>query len=125
MLYRLRQFMQGRYGFDRLGRMLAILSALLMLLTNIITSWILTVIAYAIFGFCIFRILSKNVVLRLRENRIYMEFLNGIKAFFKRDRKYYRYMRCPKCRKVLKVPKHKGKISITCPHCRYDFIKKT
>ena len=36
-----------------------------------------------------------------------------------------RYFRCPNCSSTLRVPKGKGKICITCPVCRKEFIKKT
>ncbi len=129
MLEKLRRFMYGRYGVDKLGRMTSLVA-----LGLIVISWFIwhpfiklpfVLVAYLFLGISIFRMLSRNTVLRLRENRIYMNISSKIKAFFKRDRKYYKYFACPKCKKTLKVPKHKGKISITCPHCRYEFIKKT
>ncbi len=39
--------------------------------------------------------------------------------------KGYKYYRCPGCNLHLRVPKGKGKICITCPKCRREFIKKT
>ena len=41
-----------------------------------------------------------------------------------KDRQH-RYFNCPRCRQVVRVPKGKGKISITCPKCREKFIKQT
>ena len=41
------------------------------------------------------------------------------------DRKTHRYFRCPQCRATVRVPKGKGQIRITCPHCKHQFIKKT
>ena len=32
---------------------------------------------------------------------------------------------CPTCKQKLRVPRGKGKISITCPKCATSFIKKT
>ena len=37
----------------------------------------------------------------------------------------HRYYKCPKCRQSVRVPRGKGKISITCPRCREKFIRKT
>lgn len=34
----------------------------------------------------------------------------------------YQYFFCSKCRQKLRVPKGKGKIEITCPVCRNQFI---
>ncbi len=41
-----------------------------------------------------------------------------------RDLKYYRYYKCSNCRKTLRVPRGKGKISITCPKCKNVMVKK-
>ncbi len=129
MLNRIAQFMRGRYGVDKLGRMTSLIALILMFVSMFIWNPLIklpfTLIAYIFFAITIFRILSRNTVMRLRENRIYMNIVSKIKAYFKRDRKFYRYLKCPKCQNALKVPKNKGKISITCPHCRYEFIKKT
>ncbi|MBS7298924.1 MAG: hypothetical protein KIG65_07580 [Eubacteriales bacterium] len=124
MLNRFQRFMIGRYGFDKLGQALAIASAVLMILSGFLGS-VCVALSYTLLILCIFRILSKNTVYRMNENRKYMELSNKVKAYLKRDRKYYRYFKCPNCRKITKVPKHKGKIAITCPHCRYEFVKKT
>jgi ribosomal protein L37AE/L43A len=36
-----------------------------------------------------------------------------------------RYFECPRCRQIVRVPRGKGKIAITCPKCKERFIKKT
>lgn len=120
----IRRFMIGRYGFDKLGQALAITSAVLMILSGFLGK-VCVALSYTLLFWCVFRILSKNTVYRMNENRKYMELMFRIKAYLRRDRKYYRYFKCPKCRKVTKVPKKKGKIAIRCPHCSYEFVKKT
>ena len=42
-----------------------------------------------------------------------------------RDRKTHRYYKCKSCKTVMRVPKGRGKIEITCPKCRMKVIKKT
>ena len=89
--------------------------------------FILTALIYAIF-----RMFSKNIVKRRRENVWFLSFLYNIKHFFagnlgKNKEKYehHKIYSCPKCLMMLRVPKGKGKISITCSRCRYKFIKRT
>lgn len=41
------------------------------------------------------------------------------------QRKEYRIVRCPKCRKNLRLPKSRGKIIVTCPMCGHEFQTKT
>ena len=38
---------------------------------------------------------------------------------------WWRFYRCPKCGQQLRVPRGRGKISITCPKCGNQFIKKS
>ena len=37
----------------------------------------------------------------------------------------YRFFKCPQCRQTVRVPKGRGKICITCPKCKTEFIKKS
>ena len=41
------------------------------------------------------------------------------------ERKKYKVFICPTCKQKLRVPRGKGKISISCPKCGTSFIKKT
>ena len=119
----LRRFMEGRYGNDKLNS--AILgSALVMVILalfirNPLLNLILHGISYALMFWSIFRTLSRNTYKRYQENR---QFLKSVDRF--RDREH-RYFECPKCRQTVRVPRGKGKISITCPKCREKFVKKT
>ena len=70
-------------------------------------------------GVVLWRMLSRNIYKRARENRRYLSTLERLKD---RD---HRYFSCPKCHQDVRVPKGKGKIAITCPQCRERFIKKT
>lgn len=118
-----RHFMQGRYGTDKLNT--AILSAGLVIcfLTVFVRvpglDLLLTFASYALMGWAIFRMLSRNTYRRYQENRKFLQFTERIK-----DRQH-RYFDCPRCRQSVRVPRGKGKISITCPKCKEKFIKKT
>ena len=119
----LRQFMQGRYGTDKLNTaiLLAGLSAcvLQILLPVAFLKLILMLFSYVCMGIAIFRALSHNTYKRYQENRKYLRFLEQIKD------KEHRYFDCPRCHQPVRVPRGKGKISITCPKCKEKFIKKT
>ena len=119
----MRRFMAGRYGTDQLN--MAILGAGLVLC--IISMFIripqlnllMTTISYALVFWAVFRTFSRNTYKRYQENRRFTFFLQRIKD---RD---HRYFTCPKCCQSVRVPRGKGKISITCPKCREKFVKKT
>ncbi len=119
----IRHFMMGRYGTDKLN--MAILGAglvaclLSMFLRIPLLNLAMTLISYIFMGWAIFRSLSRNTYKRYQENRKYLMFLQRLK-----DRQH-RYFDCPRCRQQVRVPRGKGKISITCPKCGEKFIKKT
>ena len=37
----------------------------------------------------------------------------------------YTVIRCPKCETRMRIPKGKGKLKITCPKCKNEFIHET
>ena len=37
----------------------------------------------------------------------------------------HRFFKCPKCGQVVRTPKGKGTIRITCPKCRETFVRKS
>ena len=42
-----------------------------------------------------------------------------------RERKTHVFVTCPQCRKLLRLPRGKGRLQVTCPVCRNSFEKKT
>lgn len=119
----IRRFMSGRYGTDRLN-MVILMGALGICLVglfvrNLVVSIFLSLAAYALMFWAIFRSLSRNTYKRYRENRKFLQFFTRLK-----DREH-RYYDCPKCRQPTRVPRGKGKIAITCPRCGERFIRKT
>ena len=120
---RFRNFMSGRYGTDKLN--MAILSAGLavclvsVFVRNPIVNLLLTAISYGLMIWALFRCFSRNTYRRYQENRKFLQFFDRLK-----DREH-RYYDCPKCRQVVRVPRGKGKIAISCPRCKERFVRKT
>ncbi len=119
----LRQFMAGRYGSDKLNMTLlaggCILCVIALFVRYTPVNLLLTLASYVLLFWSIFRCLSRQTYKRYQENRRYLMLLQKL-----RDREH-RYYDCPRCRQQVRVPRGKGKISITCPKCRERFIKKT
>ena len=119
----LRTFMQGRYGGDKLNIALVWVSFGAFVVSLFIpiaaVKLLFILVYYALLGWAIFRMLSRNTYKRYQENRKYLRFLERIK-----DREH-KYFDCPRCRQPVRVPRGKGKISITCPKCREKFIRKS
>ena len=123
MLAGIRHFMAGRYGMDKLNMVIlwtgvaaSLLSAMVSVQPLNLIFWALS---YVLMFWSIFRILSRNTYKRYQENRKFLQIFDRLK-----DRQH-RYYDCPKCRQTVRVPRGKGKISITCPRCREKFVKKT
>ena len=119
----LRNFMSGRYGMDKLNMAIlwagvasSLLSAIVRIQPLNLIFWALS---YVLMILAIFRILSRNTYKRYQENRKFLQIFDRLK-----DREH-RYFDCPKCRQMVRVPKGKGKIAITCPRCREKFVRKT
>ena len=119
----MRRFMEGRYGTDKLNIFLLKTAMVLMLIDLFLPAGVLKLVFWALpiglMVWTIVRSLSRNIYKRYEENRKYLQMLDAVK-----DREH-RYFNCPKCRQRVRVPRGKGKISITCPKCREKFIKKT
>ena len=119
----LRHFMLGRYGGDKLNMAVLVAAAAAGVLAAFLDHSGLKVLfllaSYVLMGWAIFRSLSRNTYQRYQENRKYLQLLQRIKD------KDHRYFTCPRCRQPVRVPRGKGKISITCPKCKEKFIKKT
>ena len=119
----MRSFMEGRYGTDRLNMVILCAGLVASLLSMLVRSHpigvILWALSYGLMFWAIFRCLSRNTYQRYLENRKFFQLTEQIKD---RDHRYYA---CPKCRQTVRVPRGKGKISITCPRCKERFVKKT
>ena len=124
------RFMSGRYGFDQFGGFLCIASLILI----VIGAWVSPILYWlglAAIIYSYFRILSRNTRKRYAENLKYLSYQNRVTTWLGKyqvrfkQRKAYHYDRCPKCGQQLRVPRGRGKISITCPKCGNQFIKKS
>ena len=127
--YRIYQFMQGRRGVDQYGRFL-----LLVAMTFLIVSMfnLLKMFLYfwlIIFIYAYYRIFSRNLYKRERENTWYLtqKFrLTKGKSFRQKqyEWRYYAYFKCPGCGQKMRAPRGKGTIKIKCHSCNTEFQKK-
>lgn len=135
MREKMQRFMSGRYGADELCRGLSIM-ALICLVLSMFSSLLpgLAVFYWLGVGLMIyscFRMFSRNTSKRYQENQKFLNWRyrmrvkqNQKKTQFA-QRKIYRFYKCPQCSQKVRVPRGKGKICITCPKCRTEFVKKS
>ena len=119
--------MYGRYGFDQLSRFLSTIVYALFFLQLIFRKVRFSYLAVVIVAIQLFRCFSKNHVARAKENRVYLRYEDAFLKWFKlqirriKERKNYRFRKCPNCGKVLRLPKRKGKHTVNCPNCCKEF----
>ena len=122
----IQRFMYGRYGSDQLGVFLLCLYLLLYLiyaLTGLLPFYWLSLICVAL---GLFRVLSRNHARRRQENARFMRLFGPALQWLRLRRtihrdKDHRYFRCPNCGQQLRVPRGKGKITVTCRSCGASF----
>lgn len=137
-------FFKGRYGIDFLSVFLLIIASSMLGLRSYYWT-----IGLVLIGYVVLRALSKNITKRSKEQQALInlfrriwDYIQGIFKTFSRSantttRKYkqyknkrsqrsmYTFVKCPNCKKGLRLPKNKGKLKVTCPKCKETFIKKT
>ncbi len=126
----------GRNGIDAFS--IFLLAAAMLFISF---RWTL-IIAILLIAYALFRCFSKNTDKRRAElwkfqsillgtGKFIIKHTAGLRKFFSfqalkwRNRKTTVYFKCPGCKKVLSLPRNKGKLAVTCTVCRHQFIKKT
>lgn len=144
--------MQGRNGVDALAKFENRLSIACLIIALICTfvstilirreaytaSTVFRILNYTFYGISIlllihgtWRVFSRRVAKRQTENTRYLYRKQRISRWFtakkqeRRDRKTYKYFKCPKCGQRLRAPKKKGRIRVTCSKCGNIFLQKT
>ena len=126
----LARFMQGRHGADNLGMFTLFSGLVISLLASFLRFPLLSFLGLALYVVTMFRMFSRNHEKRLAENRKYIELTSGWKTkssqFVKRlkNRKDYKYFKCPNCKVLLRLKRGCGEKEITCVRCQHHFTKK-
>ncbi len=128
---RLQNFMIGRYGVDQLNQGILVLSMICLFLSIVTRRSIFWALALVLIGYSYYRIFSKNIGKMSAQNQKYLNFRYRCSVWkekqirLREERKIFRFYKCPACKQKVRVPKGKGKILITCPKCKMEFMKKS
>lgn len=131
MKEKLRNFMMGRYGIDSFGRFLLGLALIMLLLSCFFLRNVFYIVSLLILLYAYYRIFSKDISRRYKENNIFLNYKYKIRNFYQKEkymfkqRRIYHIYRCPGCKQKIRIPKGKGRICITCPKCKTEFIKRS
>ena len=126
----IQRFMYGRYGNDQFGFFLLGLSVAMSLLSTIFNFALLNLLAEVVIIYALFRMFSRNTYKRREENAKFMRRFNPTLKWLRlqqtmRKDKAHRYFKCPNCSQYLRVPRGKGKITVTCRSCKASFQEKS
>lgn len=149
MREKLYRFMQGRYGVDDLSKFLMALLFVVLIISLVFRLPYVGILMWVLLVWTYFRMFSKRLDKRRKENDAYLKLRNGFLGIFgvkpkvasyqygayrgstsytkqatPKD-KTHRIFLCPECGQKIRVPKGKGKIAITCPKCSREFVKRT
>ena len=133
MMEKLKRIFAGRQGMDELSKLLFWAGVLLFFAAALLggsfgsllcsLSLTLTLLSFV-------RAFSRNLPMREAENALLLRWAAGKKHAWRAwkerfaDRREYKYFKCPGCGQWLRVPRHKGKIHISC-RCGYTLYRRT
>lgn len=128
---RMQGFMAGRYGVDQLSRVFLgiTMGCLVISLFTKLPFFYMIGLAFLIYSY--YRMFSKNISKRYAENQKFLNWRYNLAVKRNKSRmrweqrKIYRYYKCPGCKQKVRIPRGKGKVAITCPKCRMEFIRKS
>ena len=141
------RFAYGRYGTDDLYSFSMILFAIIwvaeIIAVMIVPEGVAKTVMMFVFGALItfllcwtmFRMMSRNIARRRRENEIYLRARRAVARFFSlntstrtrsanRDDYSYIFRDCTKCGSVLRLPRREGRHKVKCPRCSHEFNVK-
>ncbi len=123
----LARFMYGRYGVDQLYFALFAAYLVLLIVNSFVRSTIINILLWVLVIWMIYRVLSRNIYKRRMENEKFLQIWNPVKAnaslTFRRIKeiKTHRYLKCPNCHTMLRLPRKTGKHTVKCPCCSNKF----
>ncbi len=120
--------MHNRNGIDKLTVALTIMYCLFtpvksLLKYNLKVYIVLSVLQYSLLAFILYRVFSRNVQKRYKENFKFEMFLEAWKPYFNRMKlrltyiRTHRFRTCKNCGEFLRLKRVRGKKETACPKC--------
>ena len=120
-------FMYGRYGTDQLNNGLMVTYVLILIINMFLPSIYWSIPLSALIVYSLFRMFSRNIPARRRENEAFLKFWRPLKTELVlikdrcKDIRTARYRKCSHCKAILKLPRKRGKHTVVCPRCKERF----
>lgn len=122
---RFSRYFNDSYGWDKLSKYLLIIGLVFLFTKSTAIAGILLV------SYAVFRSISKNKYKRHQELYAFENFLIIINKEIYRFKvkidnfRKYKIFKCPSCSQKLRVPRKKGKVTVTCKKCSTNFKGRT
>lgn len=120
----------GRNGADELGSAVINVAIVVIIINLFVGNRVLSLLSLALIGYGWFRLASKNITARARENEAAIKKAGPVVHFLANpfaaatEHKNYVHLACPSCGQKVRIPRGKGKVRITCPKCHTRFDGK-
>ncbi len=127
---KLSRFMYGRYGPDQLGNFMMWTYIILLVINIFVSSILIYTAALILMCWTFFRMFSRNITARNKENLKFFAIKKKFTSFFKlqadrtRDMRTKVYKKCPSCKAIVRLPRKSGKHAVVCPSCKNRFSVK-
>ena len=123
--------MQGRYGADYFSAFLMKAALVCMVLSWLDALSFLYAWGILWIGIAIFRMMSRKIEKHRAENTAYLQDSYKIQTAFCehkvrwKERKKYKYFKCKGCKRLLRVPRGRGNLTVTCHKCGHKMVQKS
>lgn len=128
---RFQKFMYGRNGVDQLTVFTLLVGLIITILASVFrVSW-LRIFYHLSVLVALYRMFSRNLNKRRLENQLFLRKLRRWTSWFRiqrkivDERKTHKHFQCPNCKQRLRVPRGRGKITISCSKCGEKFSRKS
>lgn len=120
-------FFSGRYGIDSLSKFLMWTGIALSIIELIVGVGLLSFLAMLLYLTVLFRMFSRNIEKRTDENQKFTAISLGFRTKYNqakvrfKNRKEYKYIRCPHCHAWIRIKRGTGKVFLRCKACSHTF----
>ena len=125
--YRLSRWLSTRYGTDRMSRDLLIAGLILSIVSRLLRARLLYSLATVMLIVSVLRTYAPSASWekRQRELQIYTGLYRKAKNAFKLAKltltdRQHKYLMCPSCGKLMRIPRGQGNIVVSCPGCGHQ-----
>lgn len=124
---RINEWMRGRNGADALANAFVWIAVLLYIINFFAkVTWVWW-FALACLAYAWWRMTSRDIQARTRENEAFLSHVGGLRPWLQdtsaawHEARLYKHLKCPNCGQRVRVPRHKGKLLVSCPKCHTKF----